>query len=188
MINRYVHIAIAIITIILFSCKKEYSYEGGPGTTVIIDTGTNNVPKPYICPSCIGTDNFIEGKWSFYNGNDFYCGVIDTAIAAPARNGFTFFGPSSCSMDSGLVLTINTEPALLNQDVFNSTTTKVGMYYYDNVAQTYPFMTQPGFQFSVTIESYIYQTRLMTGRFSGTVFKGSGGQTSLQGKFKIKVL
>jgi hypothetical protein len=176
------------LTIIHLSCKKEYSYEGGPAATVIIDSGAVNTPKPYICPSCIGTDNFIDGKWSFYNGNDFYCGIIDTAISTPARNAFTFFGPSSCSADSGLVLTINTEPALLNQDVFNSTTTKVGMYYYDHVAHSYPFMTQPGYQFSVTIESYINQTRVMTGRFSGTVFKAGGGQTSLQGKFKIKIL
>ena len=187
MIRPTAIIIFVIITISLPGCRKEYSYEGGPDTTVINDSSTNNIPKSYICPSCIGTDNFIEGKWSFYNGNDFYCGIIDTAIAAPARNGFTFFGPSSCSGDSGLVLTINTEPALLNQDVFNSTTTRVGMYYYDNVAQTYPFMTQPGFHFSVTIESYIYQTRVMTGRFSGLVFKAAGGQTSLQGKFKIKV-
>ena len=186
MFKRSVNIIFAIITIIFFSCKKEYSYEGG-NTTIIVDTGTTNIPTPYVCASCIGSDNFIEGKWSFYNGSDLYCGSIDTAIAAPARNGFTFFGPSACSMDSGLVLTINTEPAFLSQDVFNSTTTKVGMYYYDNAAQTYPFITQPGFQFSVTIESYIHQTRLMTGRFSGIVFKAAGGQTSLQGKFKVKV-
>jgi hypothetical protein len=62
------------------------------------------------------------------------------------------------------------------------------MYYYDHVAHTYPFMTQQGYQFSVTIESYINQTKVMTGRFSGTVFKAGGGQTSLQGKFKIKIL
>ena len=186
MIKRSVNIIFSVIIVILFSCKKEYSYEGG-STAIIVDTGTTNVPKPYICPSCIGTDSFIEGKWSLYNGNDFYCGIIDTAIAAPARNGFTFFGPSLCSPDSGLVMTINTEPTLLNQDVFNSTTTRTGMYYYDNVAQTYPFITQPGFQFSVTIESYIYQTKMMTGTFSGIVFKPNGGQTSLQGKFKVKV-
>jgi hypothetical protein len=185
MIRKPINIIFPVIAILLFSCKKEYSYEGGP--VIIIDTGTTNIPKPYICPSCTGGDQFIESKWSFYNGNDFYCGGIDTAIAAPARNGFTFFGPSSCSIDSGLVMTINTEPALLNQDVFNSTTTKVGMYYYDNTVQTYPFITQPGFQFSVTIESYIYQTRVMTGTFNGIVVRPNGGQTGLQGKFKVKV-
>lgn len=187
MIKSSVNIIFLIAVIIFFSCKKEYSYEGGI-VPVLVDTNINTIPAPYICPSCIGTDDFIEGKWSMYNGMAFYCGTIDTAIAAPARNGFTFFGPSACSIDSGLVLTINTEPAFLNQDVFNATTTKVGMYYYDNVAQTYPFMTQSAFQFSVSINSYLYQTKMMTGTFSGFVVKPNGGQTSVQGKFKVKVL
>ena len=171
---------------LIAGCKKEYSCEAC-GTTTIMDTTTHNTPLPYICPGCIGGDDFIENKWSLSSGSSFYCGRIDTAIAAPARNGFTFFGPSSCSIDSGLVLTISTEPVILDKDVFNSTTTRVGMYYYDNVAQTYPFMTQPGFQFSVTIESYIYQTKMMTGKFNGIVVKPNGGQTNVQGKFKMKI-
>ena len=187
MIRGQINIIVLVITILLVCCRKEYSYEGGSSPVVVVDSGTTNIPKPYICPSCTGADQFIEGKWSFYHGNNFYCGFIDTAIAAPARNGFTFFGPSSCSVDSGLVLTINTEPAFLNQDVSNSTTTRVGMYYYDNVGQTYPFITQSGMLFSVTIESYIYQTKMMTGTFSGIVKMPNGGQTSLQGKFKVKV-
>jgi hypothetical protein len=183
---RIYHIALLSFAVSFFiSCKKEYSYEGAlPAQN---DTIINNNTIPYICPSCIGADNFIEGKWSMYNGSAFYCGIIDTAIAAPARNGFTVFGPSACSLDSGLVLTINTEPVLLNQDVFNSTTSKAGMYYYDNVAQTYPFMTQSGYQFTVSIESYIHQTKMMTATFSGIVVRAGGGQTSVQGKFKVKV-
>jgi len=172
--------------LVLASCKKEYSFEGGE-VTVIRDSVINVIQQPYICQSCIGADDYIEGKWSFYNGGNFYCGIIDTAIATPARNGFTFFGPSSCSPDSGLVMTINIEPTILNQDVFNSTTIKVGMYYYDNVVQTYPFMTRPGFNFSLTINSYVHQTRIMTGNFSGYVFKPSGQQTSLSGKFKLRI-
>lgn len=184
MIKSCVHI-IFLVAIITVSCKKEYSYEGGD--PVVIDTTVNNIPAPYICSSCIGADDYIEGKWSFYHGGNFYCGMIDTAIATPARDGFTFFGPSSCSPDSGLVMTINIEPTILNQDVFNSTTIKVGMYYYDNVGQTYPFMTRPGFNFSLTIKSYIHQTRIMNGNFNGFAFKPNGEQVSLSGKFKLKI-
>jgi hypothetical protein len=169
-------------------CRKEYSYEGGDMAPVINDTVVNNTTQPYMCPGCVGADDYIDGKWSFYNGSNFFCGIVDTAIAAPARDGFTFFGPSTCSADSGLVMTINIEPTILNKDVFNSTTIKAGMYYYDNAAQTYPFMTQPGLYFSLTIESYIHQTRIMTGKFSGYVFRANGQQTNLSGKFKIKVL
>ena len=187
MIKTTFNIVLLTLIVIISGCAKEYSCESCD-TVIIADTNTVvNIPKPYVCPSCIGGDDFIENKWSLSNGTIFYCGVIDTAIAAPARNGFTFFGPSSCSIDSGLVMTISTEPAFLNQDVFNSTTTKVGMYYYDNVAQTYPYITQSGFQFSVTINSYIHQTKMMTGTFNGIVVKPNGGQTSVQGKFKVKV-
>lgn len=188
MIKNSFNIIFIGFIVIVIGCKKEFSCEGC-NTIVIVDTNTsNNIPQPYICPSCVGADDFIENKWSFSNGGNFYCGIIDTAIAAPARNGFTFFGPSLCSADSGLVLTISTEPAFLNQDIFNSTTTRVGMYYYDNVAQTYPFITQSAFQFSVTVNSYIHQTKMMIGTFSGLVVRPNGGQTSIQGKFKVKVL
>lgn len=179
-------ILLSVLGFIIESCEKEYSYEGGI-VPASIDTNTNITTPPYICASCIGADDFIEGKWSFYNGGNFFCGIIDTAIAAPQRNGFTFFGPSACSADSGLVLTISTEPEILNQDIFNSSTIKVGMYYYDNAGQTYPFMTRPGFNFSLTIVSYIHQNRIMTGNFSGFVFKPNGQQTSLSGKFKLKI-
>lgn len=186
-LRTYVHIILfSFLALFVESCVKEYSYEGG--IVPPIDTTINTPPVPYSCPSCIGTDDFIEGKWSFYNGNNFFCGIIDTAIAAPQREGFTFFGPSACSLDSGLVMTISTEPAFLNQDIHNSTTTRVGMYYYDNAGQTHPFITQPGFHFSVTIDSYIYQTKIMTGTFSGFVFKPGGQQTSLTGKFKVKII
>lgn len=184
---KTITILFVINIVIVSGCSKEFSCESCDETAVV-DTVVNNIPKPYICYSCAAADNFAEGKWSMYNGSDFYCGTIDTAIAAIGRNGFTVFGPSSCSIDSGLVLTINTEPALLNQDIFNSTTTRAGMYYYDNIAQTYPFMTQSGLQFTVTIESYIFQTRMLTGTFNGFVTKPTGGQTNVQGKFKVKVI
>ena len=188
MIKSSLYIIPFTIVLILFGCKKEYSYEGGM-IPITIDTGTVHIPpKPYVCASCIGADNYTEGKWSFYNADTFYCGIIDTAIATPDRNGFTFFGPSSCSIDSGLVLTINIEPNFLTADLFNITTSRAGLYYYDNIGQTHPFVTRAGFPFSFTIESYIHQTRMMTGRFYGTVFKPNGEPAILSGKYKAKML
>ena len=188
MIKSSINIILLTIVLILLSCEKEYSYEGGI-TPIIIDTGTIHIsPKPFVCASCIGADNYTEGKWSFYNADTFYCGIIDTAIATPDRNGFTFFGPSSCSIDSGLVLTINIEPNFLTHDLFNTTTNRAGLYYYDNIGQTHPFVTHAGIPFSFTIESYIHQTRMMTGRFSGTVFKPNGEPATLNGKYKVKML
>lgn len=186
MTKRFLNIAYLFI-LISFACKKEYSYEGG-AVPVIRDSVFAAIPKPYICPSCTGADNYIESKWSFYNNDTFFCGIIDTAIATPERNGFTFFGPSSCSLDSGLVITVYIDPLFLTNDLFNITTNKTGLYYYDNIGQTHPFITQLGFPFSFTIESYIHQTRMMTGRFGGTVFRPNGQPTTINGKYKVKIL
>lgn len=185
--KRITNITSLFVLLFFFSCEKEYSYEGGnipPARDSVI---INTVPQPYVCSSCAGADNYIEGKWSFYNNHTFYCGIIDTAIAAPDRNGFTFFGPSSCSIDSGLVVTISVEPNFLKKDFFNLTATRVGLYYYDNIGPTYPFITQSGFTFSLVIDSYIHQTKIMTGSFSGTVFTPNGDATTLSGKYKVKL-
>jgi hypothetical protein len=109
MVKGSFYILFISIAAIFFGCKKEYSCEACNRINLPDTNTTNNNPQPYICPSCIGADDFIENRWSLSNGGDFYCGIIDTAIAAPARNGFTFYGPSLCSTDSGLVMTINTE-------------------------------------------------------------------------------
>jgi hypothetical protein len=172
---------------VLFACRKEYSYEGGnvPGRA---DSVIANSPvKPYICSACVGADNYTEGKWSFYNVDTFYCGVIDTAIATPDRTGFTIFGPSSCSLDSGLVLTISIEPSSLNKDLSDLTTNKASVYYYDNIGHTHPFVSQAGFTFSFIIDSYVNQSRMITGKFNGVVFKPNGQATTLLGKYKVKI-
>jgi hypothetical protein len=188
MVKKIIHTASIFIVVLSFlHCKKEYSYEGGNIPVIRDSVIINPAPKPYICSSCVGADNYIEGKWSFYDNGTFYCGIIDTAITTPDRSGFTFFGPSSCSLDSGLVLTISIEPNFLTKDVFNLTTNRTGLYYYDNIGQTHPFVTQPGFTFSFIIDSYIHQTRMMTGRFSGTVFNLNGEATNLFGKYKVKM-
>ena len=172
---------------IIISCAKEYSYEGGPDPVIVRDSVITNSPNTYVCTSCLGTDGFILSKWNFYNNNDFYCGKIDTAIATPDRTGFTFFGPSSCSIDSGLVLTINISPTALTNDIFNLTTAKASMYYYDNIGNTHPFISQTGYTFTFTIDSYIHQTRIMTGTYSGNVFKPNGQNTTIKGKYKLRI-
>jgi hypothetical protein len=170
------------------SCEKEYSYEGGP-TPIVLNPPGSSTPAAWSCPACKDKDVYEELKWSFFNNTSFYCGIIDTAIATPERNGFTFFGPSSCSADSGMVITVYLQPVVLNRDLYNITTAKVGFYYYDNAGQTHPFITRTDFPFSLTIESYIHQAKLMTGRFGGTVFRPNGEATILSsGKFKVRIL
>lgn len=174
---------------LLSGCAKEYSYERMEiPPTDTTGGGGNNTNPPGICAACIGNDSQVENRWSLHVGNMFYCGIIDTVIAAPQRSGFTFFGPSACSADSGMVITVYLNGQRLNQDISNYTTDKVGFYYYDNVTPSYMLITQGGQPFRLTIDSYEESSQMMRGQFSGHAVTANGGSMYISdGKFKVKV-
>ena len=121
--------------------------------------------------------------------NTVACGKADTAIVINNRTVFTFFGPSSCSIDTGMVITVYLENDTLNRDISNLITNKVAFYYYDHVAPSYILMSQTYSPFSVTLETYNHQTKLATGSFTG--FALGPGNRFFQvnsGKFKVKLL
>ena len=180
-------------TALLTGCKKEYSCEGCiPTTQLIIQHDSVFVPPVIItsfpaCSLCKATDDIVLGKWNFKTGNTFLCGSVDAAGIDYAKIAFTFFGPSACSIDTGLVMTIYL-PLALDGDRFNITTTKAAFFYYDNHAPKDIFISQPATLFSVTLESFIYATGIATGTFKGTVFKANGDTAVIKdGKFKVKV-
>lgn len=181
-----------LISAILISCAKEYSFEGGR-TPVRNDTVINPPPPPlpsYFCSSCTGHDRYEENRWSFYESNLFFCGIIDTAIAAPQRSGFTFFGPSACSADSGAVFTVTFENGIrLDRDISNVTTPRCSFYYYDNPGQSFLYMNILNVPFTFTIEQYVHQTKMLKGSFTGPVRNGTGaGKNITSGKFQVRLL
>jgi hypothetical protein len=180
--------ALPALVFVLFycSCTKEYSYEASPITT---DTTTiPTVIQPYICPACIGNETFQENKWSFRNNGLLRCGEIDTAISNPTRTGFTFYGPSACSKDTGMIMTILLDTLRLNRNISNVTYSMSAFYYYDNVGNTYIYMNRQQSPFTVTIESYTHADRMITGSFSGFGYRtATGGASINSGKFKVKL-
>ncbi len=171
-------------------CAKEYSYEGGD-TVVVRDTivsgGPGNPSGPWTCPACIGQDQQIESRWSFHDGDFFTCGMIDTAIVNPERTAFTFFGPYGCSRDTGIIIDAFLGSAVLNKDVHNITSKEGAFYYYDNIGPSFILISHVA-NFTVKIESYIQQTHLATGTFSGTAYKPDGTPITVSsGKFKVRL-
>jgi hypothetical protein len=170
-------------------CKKEYSFEGGDSTairndSVILPPVVNDFPS---CSICRVSDNLSLSKWNFKTGNSFVCGIIDNAGIDNEKNAFTLFGPSACSTDTGLVMTIYL-PATLDHDFFNIASIKVSFFYYDRNAPKDIFISQPTEPFSVTVESFIYGSGIITGNFKGTVFKPSGATANInEGKFEAKL-
>jgi hypothetical protein len=184
-----------LILAIIQNCTKEYSREGLNNTTPpIVDTTPSQQTPPdttsitSFCVACAGMDKFEENRWSFKAGNSFQCGPMDTALMAPERNAFTFFGPSSCSSDTSMVITVYIDNYVLNKDLQNIVIPKVDFRFTKLGAPKYLLISQPGTPFNLTIESYDHQTKMTTGTFSGYAYKGDGTiQKVDSGKFKVKL-
>jgi hypothetical protein len=169
-------------------CQKDYSYEGGDSASIVKDSITSSVAKEFPdCSLCQVTDDITIGRWNFKKGNSFLCGTVDNSGFVGTNKTFTFFGPSACSTDTGLVMTVYL-PIAFDQDQYNITTTQAAFYYYDDHAAKDIFISLPTAPFSVTVESFIYSTGIATGTFKGTVFKANGDTTFIkEGKFKVKI-
>jgi len=184
--NKLYHTIAVLFVIVLFiaSCAKEYSYEKK-------DVAVHPVkPKPVIhtCTECEGKDTQLLSRWSFYNDTTFYCGRIDTAIVLD-KTGFTFYGPSSCSQDSGLVILVRLGSETLDHDIYNTIFPNTSFYYYDHIGSTHVFITHYGTAFDFTIESYSHQTKIAVGSFNGFASRPDGTLAAIHdGKFKVRLI
>ena len=182
------------LAICISGCIKEYSYEGGIVPPPVIDSSSTPViPIPVAdfpgCAFCSNDrDSYEENRWSFKVGNSFQCGAMDTAILTPDRNGFTFFGPSSCSPTTAMVITVYPENYTLNKDQHDLVISKVVFTYAKLGLPKFLLSTQRGTPFYLTIASYDYQTKMSIGTFSGDVYTADGTMLQVRGKFKIKLI
>jgi len=186
----FVFFLVLQIVLLQTGCKKEYSYEGG-AIPVIHDTISHPVPinKFPQCSLCKSTDEMVLGKWNFKTGNSFICGTADGSgfIGGYDKKIFTFFGPSACSIDTGLVMTIYL-PVPLDHDMYDVSVSQAAFYYYDHNAPKDIFISLSAAQFTATVKSYIYSTGIATGTFSGTVFKPNGDTAFVtDGNYKVKL-
>lgn len=180
------------------SCAKEYSNEGWDTTIVTNlplihpDSTISTQDTIKVFSSCAKCDTSAElkvGDWNFKTGNSYTCGSVTNSgfFSGNTQMDITLFGPSACSSDTGIVVSAFFSVPL-NQDRYNLTTSQIEFYYYDNRAPKDIFSSQPEKVFSVTLESFIYSTRIATGKFSGTVFKANGDTAYIRdGRFKVYI-
>jgi hypothetical protein len=182
-LKQYYFFFFRFVLAILFlhhtACSKEYSFERADLETIPTDTVDTTISQPPItfpqCPLCNPSDSFTIGHWSFKTGNVYLCGSFTDAgfFGGFSKTAFTFFGPSACSIDTGIVVSVYL-PVPLDRDRYNVNTTKTAFYYYDHNATKDIFISFPTSVFSVTVQSFIYATNIVTGTFNGTVFKANG--------------
>ncbi len=181
---------------ILFAlgCKKEYSYEGGaiqnypilPDSTIAGDTTQiiNTIPN---CDGCNSIDEAVDLKWSFKVGNSSLCGNVTRGVLSPDGDGMTFFGPSTCSRDSGLIITAFFSGQVLNHDQNNLTASRASLEYYDNITMSDVLHSKRPNIFSLTIDNYVHQTGVVTGTFYGSVLDKNGKIIKVEsGKFSAR--
>jgi len=181
-LKRYCFFFFVFVLIILLlqneACTKEYSFEGTNVDTMRTDT-TDTIPSPPStfpqCSLCDSSDSLTLGQWSFKTGNAYVCGTFSNSgfFAGAARTAFTFFGPSACSDDTGIVVSVYL-PVPLDQDRYEITTANTAFYYYDHNGTSDIFQSRMSSVFSVTVKSYIYATHIVTGTFNGIVYKANG--------------
>src|SRR5204863_5277369 len=115
MIQRKQYISFAfilvpqILLILAVGCKKDYSCEGCHSTTTIDSIALSVSPGTFPqCSLCHPADELLLSTWNFKTRNSFLCGIVSAAGAGidPEKKAFTFFGPSACSIDTGLVMTV----------------------------------------------------------------------------------
>ena len=171
-------------------CYKEYSFEGIDTTGIVRDSvsqGPVAVVKEFPdCSLCDINSSLSVGQWNFKAGNSFLCGGITNSgfIGGYSRTDFTLFGPSACSEDTGIVISAYLSVPLDRNRA--NLTARAAFYYYDHHAPKDILESLPSAPFSVTVQTFDYATGIVTGTFSGTVYKANGDTATVtDGKFKV---
>jgi len=176
-------------------CAKEYSYEGGlpRRDTTTISADTNRIGPfalPY-CYQCNANFGLADNTWSLQFYNSTCCGSFTRAVITPERDAFTFFGPSACSTDSGLIFNTFFSPIVFDRDLQNISTNRLAFYYYDNkAAANDPYILQGRRDnpMTVVIDRYVHQTGMAVGRFYGYAYSKTGDTVYVKnGRFSIKI-
>jgi hypothetical protein len=181
---------ICLFAVLLYSsgCSKEYSFERGPVDSVIVNVPDTVVSTQFLpsCYACKSMDIKEDSTWNFQIDGTVLCGKAEKALISIEKTAFTFFGPSTCSADSGFIISVYLNEAL-DSDKTNISAPGIAFYYYDRVKPSYVLISRPGEPFSFTIEKYVHETGFATGSFSGYVYTESGIKKLVSGgKFKIK--
>lgn len=140
------------------------------------------------CTLCNAASTLALGEWNFKTGNAFVCGKVDNAgFIGNTNTTFTFFGPSACSVDTGIVVTVHL-PVPFDRDRRDITTSRTAFYYYDHHATRDIFISLSPAIFTITVDSFVFATRVATGTFTGTVYKANGDTAMISdGHYKVKL-
>lgn len=179
------------ISVSTTGCWKEYSFEKRDSIQSLPVPVTPNPAPPAsnfsCCSLCKETDTLKLGEWGFKAGNTYLCGSATSSGFMGSYRFFTLFGPSACSIDTGLVINVLV-PLPLTEDRFDINASEVDFYYYTRFSQTHLFNNRVSNEISVSVQSYINSTSIAIGSFHGTVHRPNGQAIQItNGRFKVEL-
>jgi hypothetical protein len=186
-LRRFITTLTLVLASLVWLCsagcfKEEYSYEGGTpppmDTTIITDTTVNtdtlqNILPVIKCLLCENSEPVQLMQWRFMYSEKPLCGAVTKAVMSPEKNALTFYGPSACSVDTGLIINAFFD-VLLNQNRTGVQASLASFHYYNKNSADDVFRSLPAFPFTLIIDQYTPETKTATGHFSGDAFTPTG--------------
>jgi hypothetical protein len=176
-------------------CTKEFSYEFRPITDSIVlpDSVIDKDSIPVIPvkePPCSNCDSLMANfdyTWQFSTNKKTYCGRVLAAYINYERNGFTFFGPSFCAKDSGIVIDAFFAPYSLHQNELKIQVNRVNFQYYDPTIPNQIVSSWTPHPFKFSVDNYERVSNIATGRFNGFAFLLNGDSVKVEnGYYRVK--
>ncbi len=175
-------------------CKKEYSLEGNPlqiipipaDTTSARDTAGIAMAFPY-CNTCSYSNMAAELTWSFKIDTSLFCGNVTNGVISPDGKGMTFFGPSACSRNYGLIITAFFNDAVFTMDQNHLVATHVTLQFYDHTGTSDILQSKPPLVFGLIFDTYSKFTKQATGSFNGSALNKAGDLVAIKaGRFRVR--
>ena len=188
---------------IFSSCTKESScercYVGAiepPRDTTIVTDDTIKIDSTINFPFCNTCDSINPtniNSWSFINYNSYVCGTIDTSYFSLDNHSIQFWGRLNCSSDTGFGISAFFETESFNSNRSNISTKSLVFYVQDRTNYMDPwngmilkYDLNPPFSMTLVIDTFIYATRFMSGRFYGYA-NAKNKKSYVEGKFNLTV-
>jgi hypothetical protein len=194
MIKRFFYIILFVFSFyfLTIGCEKEYSYEGGPQDSIAVPD-VDSVPGPAdsdgsfpICTACLTADTVSVPKWSLEIDSSLQCGAVTNTVVSPDETAMTFFGPSTCWKDEGLIITAHFGDQFLNANRESFTSNQASLVYYDNTNGPDKLQSLAPADITVIIDHYTKQTGIATGRLIGIAADVNGKSFEINGTFTIR--
>ncbi|HPZ87283.1 MAG TPA: hypothetical protein PLQ32_04205 [Flavihumibacter sp.] len=132
------------------------------------------------CYSCQPQAALADSSWLIPAGTRWQCGSLTGAVINIERDALTFFGPSACSQDSGLIINAYFKSQPLNQSRLGVRADWASAVYYDNISGQYVFVSKPENKFSL-VANYNHETRELIGEWSGEAVYATGAVGKIRG-------